>query len=529
MTLAARVALVVPTVGRPTLARLLDALAASAPGVADVPAVVLVDDRRDRRTPLLAAPVPPALEGRVRVVAGHAAGPAAARNVGWRSTSTEWVAFLDDDVEPPPGWLAALEGDLDAAGPEVAAVQGRIRVPLPTDRRPTDWERNVAGLEGARWATADMAFRRGPLVAVGGFDERFPRAYREDAELALRLMASGWALTVGDRWVSHPVRPAPWHVSLRLQRGNADDPLVRRLHGRGWRARAEVPRGRRARHVAVVGAAGVAAAGLLLRRPALAVGGAAAWLAGTAELGLARTLPGPRAGREVAAMVVTSLALPFAAVGWWAWGVARLPARLGQRPHTYPDAVLFDRDGTLVDDVPYNGDPAQVRLRPGAAEAVAELRRRGVAVGMVTNQSGVARGLLTAGQVREVNERVTELVGGLDVVEACLHGPDDGCECRKPAPGMVLAAARRLGAEPSRCVVIGDIGADVDAARAAGARGILVPTGVTRPEEVEAADEVAGDLSEAVAAALGETTLGSPTAEAVVDPAQVVERQAVLR
>jgi histidinol-phosphate phosphatase family protein len=100
--------------------------------------------------------------------------------------------------------------------------------------------------------------------------------------------------------------------------------------------------------------------------------------------------------------------------------------------------------------------------------------------------------------VRAVNARVEELLGPLGPWSWCPHGPADGCDCRKPAPGLILRAAARLGVDPARCVVIGDIGADVQAARAAGARAILVPTPVTRADEVAAADEVAPDLTAAV-------------------------------
>ena len=141
-----------------------------------------------------------------------------------------------------------------------------------------------------------------------------------------------------------------------------------------------------------------------------------------------------------------------------------------------PGAVLLDRDGTLVRDVPYNGDPAQVVAVPGAAQALARLRAAGVPLALVSNQSGVARGLLTMDQVQAVNRRLEELVGPLGPWLVCPHGPDDGCDCRKPAPGLVLAAAAALNVDPADCVVVGDIGADVDAARAAGARSILVPT-----------------------------------------------------
>ncbi|MGW0605237.1 D-glycero-alpha-D-manno-heptose-1,7-bisphosphate 7-phosphatase [Streptomyces sp. NPDC002640] len=161
-------------------------------------------------------------------------------------------------------------------------------------------------------------------------------------------------------------------------------------------------------------------------------------------------------------------------------------------------AVLFDRDGTLVEDVPYNGDPERVRPMPTAVEALALLRRHGLAVGVVSNQSGIARGLLTHAQVDAVNARVEKHLGPFDVWEICPHGPADGCPCRKPAPGLVRSAADRLGVPAGRCVVIGDIGADVQAALGAGARAVLVPTPVTRAEEVEAAPVVAPDLLSAV-------------------------------
>ncbi|MEV4744285.1 HAD family hydrolase [Streptomyces sp. NPDC049555] len=163
-----------------------------------------------------------------------------------------------------------------------------------------------------------------------------------------------------------------------------------------------------------------------------------------------------------------------------------------------PAAVLFDRDGTLVEDVPYNGEPSRVVPRPGARAALVLLRRHGVRTGVVTNQSGVARGLLTMAQVHRVNQRVERLLGPFDVWAVCPHGPQDGCACRKPAPGLLLAAARRLGVPPDRCVVVGDIGSDMAAAAAAGAAGVLVPTPVTRPEEVRAAPCRAPDLLAAV-------------------------------
>jgi HAD superfamily hydrolase (TIGR01662 family) len=164
--------------------------------------------------------------------------------------------------------------------------------------------------------------------------------------------------------------------------------------------------------------------------------------------------------------------------------------------------VLLDRDGTLVHDVPYNGDPALVDPVPAAAASLDRLRRLGVRVGLVSNQSGVGSGRITLAQVEAVNHRLEELVGPFDVVRFCPHDRDEGCTCRKPAPGMVKDACAALDVQPDRCVVVGDIGSDVEAARAAGARAVLVPTAATRADEVEAADRVAVDLPAAVDAIL---------------------------
>ncbi|MGW5480679.1 D-glycero-alpha-D-manno-heptose-1,7-bisphosphate 7-phosphatase [Streptomyces sp. NPDC004008] len=168
----------------------------------------------------------------------------------------------------------------------------------------------------------------------------------------------------------------------------------------------------------------------------------------------------------------------------------RLPAGLA--------AVLFDRDGTLIEDVPYNGDPNQVRLMPGARGAVELLRSASLAVGVVSNQSGIGRRLVTDVEVRCVNERADELLGGLDLWLCCPHLPENDCTCRKPRPGLVMEAARRLGVSPHQCVVIGDIASDILAADAAGAMGVLVPAAATRPEEIAASPRTAADLLTAV-------------------------------
>jgi cellulose synthase/poly-beta-1,6-N-acetylglucosamine synthase-like glycosyltransferase len=326
----AGVSIVVPTLARPSLDALLAGLAAQAAQSSPQPVeLILVDDRPPAaRTEPLPAPTGP-LAAVTKVVTGRARGPAAARNTGWRSARYPWVSFLDDDVLLAPGWLDHLARDL-AVPDAVVGVQGRIEVPLPAGRRPTDWERVTAGLAQGQWLTADMAYRRSALAAVGGFDERFPRAFREDAELAWRVRRAGGVLAVGQRRVVHPVRPeSPW-VSVRVQRGNADDALLRRMYGPRWRSLLGIPAGRRSRHAAVTasGALALVAAGVAGQRrmpgrrlaSLLAVAGGLGWLAGTAEFAAARIAPGPRTPDEVARMVVTSALIPPVATGYWLAG-----------------------------------------------------------------------------------------------------------------------------------------------------------------------------------------------------------------
>jgi D-glycero-D-manno-heptose 1,7-bisphosphate phosphatase len=180
-------------------------------------------------------------------------------------------------------------------------------------------------------------------------------------------------------------------------------------------------------------------------------------------------------------------------------------------------AVFLDRDGTLVEEVPYLQDPELVRLVPGARAALRELATAGFALVVVTNQAGVAKGYYGADAVGRVHDRLHELLaaGGvaLDGVWYCPHHPDGSvaelahsCRCRKPGPGMLEMAAAELGLVLEASYLIGNDPTDVGAARAAGARPLFVATGQAAGRPPPQGVPVFGSLVEAAAAIIESAT-----------------------
>lgn len=160
-------------------------------------------------------------------------------------------------------------------------------------------------------------------------------------------------------------------------------------------------------------------------------------------------------------------------------------------------AVFFDRDGTLIVNVPYNGDPEKVTLMPGAVECCRRLHAAGFALFIISNQSGVGRGLITEEQVSLVNERTLDLLGRelFTAVYYCLDDPNRPISgCRKPSPHMLLAARKEYGVDLGASFMVGDKEEDVLAGRAAGCRTVRL----LQEAGTSAADCVAASLSEAV-------------------------------
>jgi D-glycero-D-manno-heptose 1,7-bisphosphate phosphatase len=167
--------------------------------------------------------------------------------------------------------------------------------------------------------------------------------------------------------------------------------------------------------------------------------------------------------------------------------------------------VILDRDGTINVEVDHLLDSAQIEMIPGTIEALRELRALGLGMVVATNQSPIGRGLLTWEQLDEIHDRLRALLreGGveLDGIYVCPHEPGDGCDCRKPEPGMALRAAEEHGFDLAEAFVVGDHSADMQMGRRIGATTILVRTGHGGEELVngagELADHVVADLREA--------------------------------
>jgi glycosyltransferase involved in cell wall biosynthesis len=255
-------------------------------------------------------------------------GPAAARNVGWRAARGQIIAFTDDDCVPTLTWLSAglaafglpcdqldagNTGEYGDTAQRIDGISGRVVVPLCG--APTDYQRNEARLADASFVTANSFYRRDALVAVGGFDERFRLAWREDSDLHFRLLEGGRRLVAtSDAIVTHPTRPAPWGVSIAQQRKSMYNALLYKQHPRHYRT--YIQSSPPWRYYATVAALGGILVSALTRRRRLASVSAAVWSALTFEFCVRRLRGTSHAPRHIAEMVVTSAVIPPLSVFW---------------------------------------------------------------------------------------------------------------------------------------------------------------------------------------------------------------------
>ncbi len=173
-------------------------------------------------------------------------------------------------------------------------------------------------------------------------------------------------------------------------------------------------------------------------------------------------------------------------------------------------AVFIDKDGTLVENVPYNVDPARIVVAPGARDALGAFAEAGYRIFVVSNQPGVALGKFGEEALRGVEKRLRALLPRIDGFYWCPHAPDAACRCRKPESGLLERAAREHDLDLAASWMVGDILDDVEAGRRAGCRTVLLDNGnetewhVT-PERVP--DHIAHGLAQAAALVLRQETM----------------------
>ena len=310
-----RISVVIPTYKRPQL--LLRCLTAVLTQRIEPDAyeVIVVDDGHDDATRELVESLregaPLAAELRyLRPPTGR--GPAVARNVGWRAARGALVAFTDDDTVPARDWLAEGEKVM-RAHPDWVAMCGRVSVPIRGET--TDHARMTAGLATAEFVTANAFVRHWALEQVNGFDERFARAWREDSDLQFRLMQQVGHVGRSSRAeVVHPVRPAPWGLSLSQQKNTFYDALLYKKHPRLYRERIRpVPPWN---YYLIVALAFASLLSIFFRQFELALGGMALMLALVLHLAFERLRHTSHSARHVLEMLATSALIPFLSVYW---------------------------------------------------------------------------------------------------------------------------------------------------------------------------------------------------------------------
>jgi GT2 family glycosyltransferase len=238
-------------------------------------------------------------------------GPAAARNRGWEKAAGDIIAFTDDDTVPMPNWLARGRASLKG---DVIASWGYVTVPLP--KNPTDYELDASKLEGAEFVTANCFVRRTALMEVGGFDERFTTAWREDSDLFFSLKKIGKVIYAPGAVVVHPIRPAPWGVSIRQQRKVLFDALLFKKHPNLYRQkiRRSPPWSYYFIFAALISTIVAAALGMTV----LTASSFGVWLALTARFWWRRIRSTSRSLMHVLEMAVTSIVIPPLAL-FWRW------------------------------------------------------------------------------------------------------------------------------------------------------------------------------------------------------------------
>ena len=247
-------------------------------------------------------------------------GPATARNLGWKHGRGELVAFTDDDCIPSMNWLSDFHRAYISHNRDLASFSGKVVVPI--SKPPTDYERNIANLETADFITANCAVTRKALEVTQGFDEEFPAAWREDSALEFALMELDVPIFKIDKaTITHPVREAPWGVSIREQKKSMFNALLFKKYPELYKRKiADQPVWN---YYTMIIFSSCAVVSFCYDQPVLGLLAAAIWMHFLGNFILKRLANSNLSFSHRAEMIFTSIIIPYLSVYWTLRGAIR--------------------------------------------------------------------------------------------------------------------------------------------------------------------------------------------------------------
>ena len=245
-------------------------------------------------------------------------GPAAARNLGWRSSSAELIAFTDDDCLPDKDWLKALVNSYQ--DDMMIAFTGSIIVPI--SERPTDFARNTAHLEKAEFVTANCCITRQALIAIDGFDERFSMAWREDSDLEFKLLSFGIPIKrVEAAQVVHPVRQAKWGISIKEQHKGIFNALLYKKFPALYRSKIQPSPAWD--YYIIVFSSFVFIVGVIKMESGIIIPSLLIWSLLMIKFIRRRLIGASHSFAHILEMIVTSMVIPFVSIYWQLYGAIK--------------------------------------------------------------------------------------------------------------------------------------------------------------------------------------------------------------
>lgn len=313
-----RITVVIPTYQRPVLLqRCIEALLRQDFPQTDYE-LIIVSDGEDPVTSRTLASFPSKQFPVLRYYAlPKKSGPAAARNFGWLLAQAELVAFTDDDCIPAEEWLKGIHAAYEAHGKKEIAFSGKTVVPIKNE--PTDYEKNIARLSAAEFITANCACTRQALQRVGGFDERFKMAWREDSDLQFKFIQQAIPIVkVEHALVIHPVRKAPWGVSIKEERKGMFNALLYKKYPALYKQK--IQPNPPWHYYAIAFFLILLITGLIIDKPIPKITGLLGWLVMTGWFTWKRLDSTSHSWNHVSEMIFTSAVIPVLSLFWKFYG-----------------------------------------------------------------------------------------------------------------------------------------------------------------------------------------------------------------